>query len=276
MNRKKYFLSRLILLIFLLALPALACSTLTSDNDESEPAAETGSSDQTTKADSADQPAAPDADDSGEPGAAGDRESAQDSDDTGKASGGPEKSGSDAQESIISALRSGLDVDAMRLHIVTEDTASGLVSDVVLAFIRPDRYQMISDDIEFIVVDNTTYLKGPDGNWTTLPGAEMTNTVEATLDAFAGAAVIESRQDSLSQRDVNFEGKETINGVDTLVYSFDEGLPGTGISGLIKMWIGEDDGLLYRQEVESKIGDQESRILMEFEYGAAVSIEPPE
>jgi len=276
MNRKKNFLSRLILLIFLLALPALACSTLTSDNDESEPAAETGSSDQTTKADSADQPAAPDADDSGEPGAAGDRESAQDSDDTGKASGGPEKSGSDAQESIISALRSGLDVDAMRLHIVTEDTASGLVSDVVLAFIRPDRYQMISDDIEFIVVDNTTYLKGPDGNWTTLPGAEMTNTVEATLDAFAGAAVIESRQDSLSQRDVNFEGKETINGVDTLVYSFDEGLPGTGISGLIKMWIGEDDGLLYRQEVESKIGDQESRILMEFEYGAAVSIEPPE
>ena len=276
MNRRKSFLSRLILLIFLLALPALACSTLTGDNDESDPAADTNSSGQPAVADPDDQSASSDADDSGGSDAAGDRESAQDSDDAGKASGGPEKSGSDAQESIISALRSGLDVDAMRLHIVTEDTASGLVSDVVLAFIRPDRYQMISDDIEFIVVDDTTYLKGPDGNWTTLPGTEMTSTVQATLDAFAGAAVIESRQDTLSQRDVNFEGKETINGVDTLVYSFDEGLPGAGISGLIKMWIGEDDGLLYRQEVSSWIGNQESRIMMEFEYGAAVTIEPPE
>jgi hypothetical protein len=276
MNFRKSFESRLILLIFLLALPALACSTLTGDNDEGEPAAETASSDQAPAADSDDQPAALDADGSGESDAAGDQDRDQDSGDADEASGGPEKTGGDPRESIISALRSGLEVDAMRLHIVTEDMGSGLVSDVILAFVRPDRYQLKSDDIEFVVVDDTTYLRGPDGNWTTLPGAEMTSTVEATLDAFAGAAVIESRQDSLSQSDVNFEGKETINGVDTLVYSFGEGLPGVGISGLIKMWIGEDDGLLYRQEVESKIGDQESRILMEFEYGAAVTIEPPE
>ena len=52
MNRKKSFSSRLILLIFLLALPALACTSLTGDSDESEPAAETGSSDQAAAADS--------------------------------------------------------------------------------------------------------------------------------------------------------------------------------------------------------------------------------
>jgi len=276
MNRKKSFLSRLILLIFLLALPALACSTLTGDNDESGPAAETGSSDQTAAADSDDQPAAPDADDSGEPGAAVNQDSSQDSGNADEAGDGPEKTGGDPRESIVSALRSGLEVDAMRLHIVTEDMGSGLVSDVILAFVRPDRYQMKSDDIEFIVVDNATYLKGPDGNWTTLPGTEMTNTVEATLDAFAGLNVIESRQDTLSKNDVNFEGKETINGVDTLVYSFEDEVPGIEFIGLIKMWIGEDDGLLYRQEVSSWIGNQESRITMEFEYGAAVTIEPPE
>jgi hypothetical protein len=276
MNRRKSFLPRLILLIFLLALPALACTTLTGDNDESEPAADTGSSDQAAAVDSEEQSASSDVDGSGESGAAGDQDSAQGSGDAGEASGGAEKSGGDARESIISALRSGLEVDAMRLHIVTEDFGSGLVSDVTLAFVRPDRYQMISEGVEFIVVDDTTYLKGPDGEWVTLPGTEMSSTVDATLDAFAGLNIIEERQDTLSQRDVNFEGKETINGVDTLVYSFDEGLPGAGISGLIKMWIGEDDGLLYRQEVESKIGDQESRIMMEFEYGAAVTIEPPE
>ena len=125
MNRKKSFLSRLILLIFLLALPALACSTLTGDNDESESAAETGSSDQAAAADSDDQPAAPDADGSGESDAAGNLDSAQDSGDPGEASGGPEKSGSDAQDSIIKALRSGLDVDAMRWRNVEKLSSSG-------------------------------------------------------------------------------------------------------------------------------------------------------
>ena len=272
MNRKKSFLPRLILLIFLLALPALACSTLTGDSDEGESAAETGSSDQAAAADSEEQPASSDADDSGESGAADD----QDSGDASEASGGAEKSGDDARESIIGALRSGLEVDAMRLHIVTEDVGSGLVSDVTLAFVRPDRYQMMSEGVEFIVVDDTTYLKGPDGEWVTLPGTEMSSTVDATLDAFAGLNIIEERQDTLSQSDVNFEGKETINGVNTLVYSFEDEVPGIEFIGQIKMWIGEDDGLLYRQEVSSWIGNQESRIMMEFEYGAAVTIEPPE
>lgn len=283
MIRKKSYYTHLILLIILLALPALACTTLTGDGDQDEPAVETTGSEpaeavepeQEKASESQEQPATTDTD-SGEQAAvvdddAGEQQTAGDSDGDAAA----EKTGGDAKENIISALRSGLDVDSMRLHIITEDLSSGLVTEVTLAFVRPDRYQMTSDGAEFIIIEDTTYMNSGGGDWLTIEGTDMTSTVESTLEAFAGANVIEDRQNSLSQRDVNYEGKETINGVDTLVYSFDEGLEGTAISGGIRMWIGEDDGLLYRQEVESKIGDAESRMIMNFEYGAAVTIEPP-
>ncbi len=262
MNRKNSILPRLFVLILLLSLPALACTTLTGDAEESDPRVETGNSDQPGNADSEEQPASTEADSSGAQDAAGEHESPQDSD--------------NARESIVSALSSGLEVEAMRLHIVTEDVGSGLVSDTTLAFIRPDRYQMISAGGEFIIIEDITYLKGPDGKWITMPGTDMAGTIEASLDAFAGASVIDERLNTLSEDNVNYEGKESINGVDTLVYSIDEGLVGTGISSQTMMWIGEDDGLLYRQELSNKVGDNESRIIMDFEYGAAVTIEPPE
>lgn len=254
MNRKNSILSRLLVLIFLLALPALACATLSGDGDETTPAAKTESSDQPSGAETENSDQANAADD-----------------------GATDPRGNgDAQDSIVSALSSGLEVEAMRLHIVTEDVGSGVVSDTTLAFIRPDRYQMISEGGEFIIIEDTTYLKGPDGKWLTMPGTDMTGTIEASLDAFAGAGVIEERLNKLLEDDVKYEGKESINGVDTLVYSIDEGLPGSVISSQTKMWIGEDDDLLYRQELVNKIGDTESRIIMDFEYGEAVTIEPPE
>ena len=273
MNLRNTFQTHIFLLLLLLAIPALACATLTGGSDDSEPAGSAVESEQTDSADAQDSlPTL-----ARRMSRAGRRGTETDeADPASEAAAESQEAAGDSRETIVSALRTGLDIDRMRMHITSEDVGSGQVTDVMLAFVRPDRYHLVSEGLEVIVVEDTTYLKGPDDKWTTVPGTEMLSTVEGSLAAFAGEAAIEERLDTLSRSDVIFEGRETINGVETQVYSFNEGLDASSIFGRVKMWIGVEDGLLYRQEVESEISGIGSRATMEFEYGDAVTVEPPD
>jgi hypothetical protein len=277
MNRRNTFQTRIFLLLLLLALPALACATLTGGADDGEPAGSVVESEQDAASDEQDSLSDSGAEDGA--GADDDAGAGAETDEGDPASEGAAESqeaAGDSRETIVSALRTGLDIDRMRMHITSEAIGTGQVTDVMLAFVRPDRYHLVSEGLEVIVVEDTTYLKGPDDKWTTVPGTEMLSTVEGSLAAFAGEAAIEERLDSLSRSDVIYEGRETINGVETQVYSFNEGLDTSSIFGRVKMWIGIEDGLLYRQEVESEISGIGSQATMEFEYGDAVTVEPPE
>ncbi len=282
---------RLFLLLSLLLLPVLACSTLTGDGGDEEAAVELVEPAQSALDDLQDSGGETETVEEEVPASEAEVEEevaepqeevaepaeseAAESEGEGAGSAEPDQASGDVQEQIAGALRSATKVDAMRMHMVTEDLANDLVTEVTLAFIRPDRYQMSSEGVDLIIIEDTTYMSTGDGNWLTMAGTEMLSTVELTLEAFAGAEAIEERQSLLAQSEVNYEGKETINGVVTLVYSFNEGVDVAGFGNSVRMWIGEDDGLLYRQEIENTIAGAESRILMEFEYGDAVTIEPP-
>jgi hypothetical protein len=264
MNCRNSFQTHILLLLLLLVLPALACNTLLGDSDDGESAGSVVESQEEATSTEQDSPS--------ELGA---EESVDVEGEAGEAAAGSDGEPSVSRETIVSALRTGLEIDRMRVHVTSEDLGGGAVSNVTLAFVRPDRYHLVSQELEVIVVEDTTYLKGPNGKWTTVPGTEMVGTVEGTLAAFAGDAAIQERLDTLSESDVTLEGRETINGVETQIYSIDEGPDGSSIFGRAKMWIGVEDGLLYRQEVETELGGVGSRTTMEFEYGDDVSIEPP-
>jgi outer membrane lipoprotein-sorting protein len=290
------------LLIILLALPALACQTLSGNGGEDEVAVEIVEPAQSVQEDvqegageseavEIEEPPSELEDESqeAEEAPAGPEEDSQEAEeaqgvtedqeeetgDGAEVSAEPEKDSGEIKDEIVTALQSTREVDSMRMHMVTEDLTSGLVTEVTLSFVRPDRYQMSSEGVEFIIIGDTTYMSSGDDQWLTLQGTEMSETVETTLDAFAGTDVIDERQQAITQSDINYEGKETINGVDTLVYSFNEGFEEAELIGQVRMWIGEEDGLLYRQEIENAIAGAETRIYMEFEYGADVTIEPP-
>lgn len=265
MNIRNTFHTRTFLFLLLLALPALACTTLLGGADDGDPVGSVVESQQESPPE--EQAALGDSDEAitGEADPAAAAES----------SAGSGEASAHSRETIVSALRTGLEIDRMRMHITSEDVGSGVVTDVMLAIVRPDRYHLVSEGLELIVIDDTTYLKGPDGEWTTVPGTEMISTVEGTLAAFAGEAAIQERLDTLSDSNVAIEGTETINGVETRVYTINEGPEESSTFGRVKMWIGVEDGLLYRQEVETELGGLGSQTTMEFEYGDDVTIEPP-
>jgi hypothetical protein len=183
--------------------------------------------------------------------------------------------GDKSPEAIADALRASLTIDAMRIRIISEDLTNDTTTEVTLAFIQPDRYQLSSEGTEIIVIGDTTYLGTPDGQWTETP-VDMTDMVEQTLASFVSQDAIDERLANVDDNwsNVRTIGREEVNGVETIGYEYNETAVAQ-FSGLVRMWIGVDDGLLYRQEIESKVGDLQTRTLMEFEYGDDVTIEPP-
>ena len=202
-------------------------------------------------------------------------ESISGSEETSGSSSAGSGSGESAND-IAEAFESSLAVDAMRIIITTEDSQSDTVTHMSLAFVHPDRYEMISDDAEIIVVDGTSYYRAPNSDWS-VSQVDMISTVEQTLQAFVSKEAIEARMDDPSNDwdKVKSLGTDTINGNEVRGYEYESKIPGTDTYSIFRMWIGTDDNLLYRQEVEGNISGFESHTIMEFEYGDDVSIDPP-
>jgi hypothetical protein len=192
---------------------------------------------------------------------------------------GSSSSGSGSSESaneIAEAFRSSLTVDAMRIIIINKDGRTDTTTSMSLAFVRPGRYEMISDDAEIVVVDGTSYYRTSTSEWSESP-ADMVSTVEQTLQAFVSEEAIEARMQDPSNDWDNLKslGTDTINGNEVRGYEYESEIPGTDIYSIIRMWVGTDDNLLYRQEIEGNLDGFESITIMEFEYGDDVTIEPP-
>ena len=284
MTRKSLIpVRKIFILLLLLALPALACNPLSGAEEEvAENAAALveGIADAVEEQSNAAQEDEPVASDSSQDKPAVDEatEAGQADETASSASGSGESSssaGAESPDAITGALRSSLTVDSMRMQITSEDLNSGITTDVTLAFVRPDRYQMSSEGIELIVIGDTTYLGTPDGEWVETP-ANMSSTIEEALLAFVSDAAIEERLAGVSSdwSRVNSLGTKKINGVEVRGYEYEESATDQ-FSSLVRMWIGVDDGLLYRQEIEGNIAGIQSRTLMDFEYGDDVAIEPP-
>jgi hypothetical protein len=284
MTRKSLITVRkLFILLLLMALPALACNPLSGAKEEVAENAATfvegiveaveEQSDAAQEDESVASDSSLDSSNVDEVTAAGQEdESTSSGSDSGESS--PSAVG-ESPEAITGALRSSLTVDSMRMRIASEDLNSGLITDVTLAFVRPDRYQMSSEGVEIIVIGDTTYLGTPDGEWVETP-ANMTSTVEEALFAFVSNEAIEDRLEDFSSdwSRVNSLGTEKINGVEVRGYEIKDNITDQ-FSSLVRMWIGVNDGLLYRQEIESEVAGIHSRTVMDFEYGDDVTIEAP-
>ncbi len=246
-------------LLILFALPVLACNPLSGADDEAEEIAAAVAEGIATAGQEAFD--ALDEEDSAET----EEQSSEEQTSTGDKS----------PEAVAEALRTSLSVDAMSIHITSEDLTNGVISEVSIAFIQPDRYQMSSEGTEIIVIGDTSYLGTGDGEWTESPVA-MTDLVEQTLTSFFSPEAMDVLLETVDEdwSKLRSLGREEINGVETQGYEYKDNSIAQ-FSSLIRMWIGVKDGLLYRQEIESDLGGLQNRTLMDFSYGDDVTIEPP-
>jgi hypothetical protein len=272
MTFRSLFSARKTVLLLVIAMPALACNPLSSVEEEADDIATAvieGISNASEQAAEALQDNEAASSDSSESAAADDQPSQSDQADTSEPS--DEEAGV-SQDMIAEAMRASLGIESMRIRVIIEDLTNGVTTEVTMAFIDPDRYQLSSDGLELIVIGDTTYMGTPDGEWVETP-SNMAGTIQESLASYVSEEAIEQR---LNEDWSNFHslGTEVINGVEAAGYEFEERVLAQYL-GIVRIWIGVEDGLIYRQEIENEISGIDNRTTLEFEYGDSVTIEPP-
>jgi len=268
MIRRIWATKHVVILLVFLSLIIISCGGSSGEDEGKQPVSasiQTGDKDQNDTSSSEDAPAA-----------SGGKDSGQSSVD--------ESAGESGGETSAIAPTSADDIQAMQIIMVVENLGTGETMEASYSFVKPDRFQTNIMGMETLTVGGTAYLRDPQGQWVeqaAFPASLTEQAVEQVASAFTELATIYELLDDPSDSGLAQVGEEMINGVNTLVYTYNGGLisPLAGvINGEVKVWIGQADGLLYRQEVvntsDTGLGPR-SRYLVEMVYGNAVSIEGP-
>ena len=180
------------------------------------------------------------------------------------------------RESILAAQRAGLTVDALRVTITNENLSSGESGSILLEFVRPNSYRMVTEELELIVAAGQTFLKDISTNWLVSPG-EKTDGFEGLFDPFTDEQFVEAQLVALSTNieELRLVGEEPLNGIPTRVFTYFDQSAEDEAPVQTTVWIGSEDGLLYRQVITFASNGENHRLTTAFEYGDTVRVEPP-
>jgi outer membrane lipoprotein-sorting protein len=185
-----------------------------------------------------------------------------------------------AVEDILAQATAAMDqVETMQFTYSVKVDAAGqsVTTDGQGAFQKPDQMYMklnvLGQNIELLML-------GPDKLYLKMPGSDQFTLAPAELAALGGAP------DILGQLKVgdfasttHFEGEETLDGVPTNVISFDMDVAKylqtdptnaaifdpTKTTGKGKIWIGKEDGLIYKLALEMNMDVADNKVAMQTE-----------
>ncbi len=179
-------------------------------------------------------------------------------------------------ESIIAAQRAGLTVEALRATIVNENLNSGESQAILLEFVRPNSYRMVTEEHEIIIVSGQTYFRDNSANWLVSPG-DQTQRFEGLFDPFTDEQSVADQLEALSTTitEIRLVGEESLSDRPTQIVTYSEQAAGDGAPLQTTLWIGLEDGLFHRQVITFGINDENFQITTEYEYGDSIRVEPP-
>jgi len=267
----------MLVILILLAVLIVACGS-SSDEDKSDEAVlvseQEGAQDKNETS--------PSDEDQGAPEEQASEQSSTDEEAT--EAGNDESPAETSGDSGIIAHPPTVDIQAMQAAMAVENLDTGETMEASYSFVQPDRFMTNIMGLETLVAGDTAYTRIAQGEWTEQPllsPDSIENAVEQMTIGFLEQAIVYELLEDPSESGLTLSGEESLNGIPTLVYTYDGGIssPLAGlINGEVKVWIGKDDGLVYRQEVvnstDSGLGPR-SRSIIEMVYGDAVSIEVP-
>jgi outer membrane lipoprotein-sorting protein len=176
----------------------------------------------------------------------------------------------DAVDEIISALLALGDQSSFRMDSTI--TYSDSVETFQFEVVPPDRMRLIDDDFEMILVEDALYIYD-DGEWFQMPG---------NMGLYRGMMMIlleeQAEEFRSSMTGARFLGEEMLDGENTRVYEFEGTDENFEAAGVIKLWVGADDGLLRRietMETDPEDGDSGQVVNIYRDYNTPITIEPP-
>jgi hypothetical protein len=179
-------------------------------------------------------------------------------------------------EGILAAQRAGLTVEALRVKVTNENLSSGESGSFLLEFVRPNSYRMVTEELELIVAAGQTFLLDKTANWLVSPG-EQTERFEGLFDPFTDEHLVEAQLEALSTNieEIRLVGEEPLAGILTRVFTYSDQTAEDEAPIQTTVWIGSQDGLLYRQVITFVSNNEIYQHTTAFEYGDSVRVEPP-
>jgi hypothetical protein len=179
----------------------------------------------------------------------------------------------DPIEDISAALLALSDQQSFRVEQTITSPDGDMVSQIEI--LPPDRFHMLSQDLEMIVIEQNAYVKVDEG-WMSYPGS---------ADAILGFFIfLKNEEDAEVFRgaisNASYLGEENLDGEATRVYQYEVMDPEESASGKVKIWVASSDGLPRRQEVditETEDPQGSARIVNIYkDFNVPLTIEPPQ
>ena len=134
----------------------------------------------------------------------------------------------------------------------------GQAMETLVECVMPDKYHMVSDFGDMIIIGDDLYMKAGD-DWTKVPG---------------GGAGTEMAEVGVTEEDIleaQLEGSEDVDGVPCHKYVYTTEVEGKTVE--VMCWIGVEDGLPHKIVTKMESGMTMTQI--PYDFNADITIEPP-
>jgi hypothetical protein len=187
------------------------------------------------------------------------------------------------REALLSAMRARLNAMSYRAKVVQSSTIGITIMEV--DYVAPDRYRGVgeatldgraSGKLEAILVGKDGYSRPAGGEWK----KEATNPKMMELFARRDEMLIQNLARA-SDDAVILVGREELDGLPMFVFQHSfGGAPGLPAHSRTKTWVGVNDGLPHKMEMESSITYDGKLFTVKttttyHDYNADIKIEPP-
>jgi len=136
-----------------------------------------------------------------------------------------------------------------------------------IQYVAPDRYHIKNSPLmEIIIIGKSTYMK-IDGKWQKSP-ASLSDSIPKMRDAF-------TEEGLKSLGEVEYVGEDSVGGKNALLYRYKGNTLKDETAYESKLWIGKDNGLPLKIEVEYPNSDLLKQMTTVYDYDTKVTIESP-
>lgn len=176
----------------------------------------------------------------------------------------PVTASSNPRDDVIKASKKFTEQNSIQATI---DMTGSTNMHMEFEYAAPDRYHIKNaPSMEIIIIGKNTYLK-VNGNWQKSP-ANLGDSIPKMRDAF-------TEEGMKSLTDVEYVGEDSIDGKDALLYRYKGNTIKDATAYDSKLWIGKDDGLPLKIEVDYPNGGVLKQMTTIYDYDTKVTIESP-
>jgi len=171
---------------------------------------------------------------------------------------------SNPRDDVIKASKKFTEQDSFQ---ATMDGTGSKAIHMEIQYVAPDSYHIKNSPLmEIIIIGKSTYMK-INGKWQKSP-ASLSDSIPKMRDAF-------TEEGLKSLGDVEYVGEDSVSGKTALLYRYKGNTLKDETAYDSKLWIGKDNGLPLKIEVEYPNSDLLKQMTTVYDYDTKVTIESP-